>query len=1093
MDLDWEYKQTKYNYFIWKRSGYVKKLGYNYQSYNEGGCFSMKQKYKSKKFFLGILTAAVTINSSLTTFASIPRTNVSSKATGESEGLVPSTDVFNVVLPAVPDKTIIYDFILDPKNMAPSEHPDDIFEDGASLYFKNEDSNYSHKSDVLTIQNKSTMKVDVKLNANISGMDNVIMTSDDTFTNDTNASVYLALEDSNNKLASVDKYGAFLRATLDGRKDAYKIIYDPTTDSYKYGLKSDDELKAENITFADYSFNLSGACNQANEWLNLPIAPEVMITWTVAPRPENLAPSIGKTFYSMTENKANTVYVDLGSGNLAATDIQSITYINSAGTTTALTDNDYTFSDETLLFNASYVTSLIKNGIRSREYKITFNDNASTQVTVTLTANDISPVIEDGTYNIQTDTEVLVKVDLGSGNLAATGIKSITYTNSTGAISTLPSDKYSLINGVLRFKPSFINSLLSAGIIQRSFTITLNDKAETTATINLIADGVAPSISENSYEILRDTAIPINVNLGSGDLAATGIQAISYTNSAGKTTLLDTSNYTFVNDTLTFNAPYITSLVNAGIASRDYTIVFDNIVETQITITLTARDDTPSIIESTYYMHNDQAILVPIDFGSGNSGATGIKSITYINSTGAVTTLPTDKYSIEDGQLRFKVSFINSLISAGIIQRDYTITLNDTAKTTGIISLAINGMAPSIAVTSYEMLRNTAIPITVDLGSNDLAATGISSITYTNSSGILSTLGPENYSFINNTLTLNAPYITSLINAGNTSRKYMITFNNVVKTSLPITLTAQNIEPSIPTTSYIMHKDQDILVDVDLGSGNLGASDIKSITYQNSAGVTTTLPTDKYTFTDGTLRFKVSFINSLLSAGILKRDYLIYFNNNAGPITITLTANGTFPSIATTSYSIVKNQAVPITVNLGSGDLGATGIQSITYVNSAGMDTTLAPANYTLTGGTLIFNASFITNLINGGISSRGYTIIFNDIAKTQKKISLNVKDIAPSFAQATSYSMVKDQPILINIDLGAGNLKASGIQSITYTNSSGKAAILASSNYTFTDGVLRIKAFYISGLLDAKVPSRSYTIILNDTAKTQKTIVFKA
>ena len=206
-----------------------------------------------------------------------------------------------------------------------------------------------------------------------------------------------------------------------------------------------------------------------------------------------------------------------------------------------------------------------------------------------------------------------------------------------------------------------------------------------------------------------------------------------------------------------------------------------------------------------------------------------------------------------------------------------------------------------------------------------------------------------------------------------------------------------------------------------------------------------------------------------------------------------MTANGAFPSIAATSYSIVKNQAVPITVNLGSGDLRATSIQSITYVNSAGMTTTLAPANYTLTGGTLIFNASFITNLINGGTLSRGYTIIFNDIAKTQKKVTFNVKDIAPSFAQATSYSMVKNQPILINIDLGAGNLKASGIKSITYTNSSGKAAILGSNNYTFTDGILRIKASYISGLLDAKVTSRSYTIILNDTEKTQKTIVFKS
>lgn len=813
---------------------------------------------------------------------------------GGMEGTVP-TDVFSVVLPTFPGTPIppntprsdVFNFILDPFQLAKDSHPDKSFEPNATLFFRNalgSPYDYSHTSDSLTIQNKGTVNVDIKLSVTLTGMDNIILTNDSAFNNDRNTSVYLALTDTNKKSSVIDKYGAFLRKTLNGKPDAYKFIFDSTSGKYKYVLKNDNELQAGNIKFEDYSFQLTGSCNSSGSWTKVvtPADAGITVIWKVSPRPVNLAPSIGKTSYIISRNIANTIDVDLGSGNLAATGIPSITYKNSFGNAITLGTDKYTFTGDTLTFNALYITSLINAGVTSRTHTIVFNDKAATKVPVTLAVNDIAPSIEQTSYEMTKDQPVLINMNLGSGTLGATKIASITFTNASGISKTLGIDQYSFADGILTISDAYVNALIANSVTSRIFTITLNDKASTKWPVTLSVSGTIPAIGMTSSTMRKKEAVSVDIDWGSGTLAATDIKSITFKNRSGVIKTLPADQYSISNGILTFNASYITDLINAGIISYTYTITFNNISNTTAAITLTAEDIAPTIGQTSYTMHNGKPVSVSMDLGSGNPGATGIASITFTNRRGILKTLETDQYTLVDGVLTFNAAYIDSLIKGGVATRVHTVTLNNKEATKWQVTLSVNGTFPSVNVKDYSIRRDQAVPVQINFGSGDLEASDIKSIIFTNASGVTKTLGADTYTLTNSILTFSPSYINGLIDNGIVSRTYTIIFDNISETQVPVTFTAIDVAPSIAGVSYKMTYGHPTFVTLDLGAGNTKATGIKSITFINARGVLKTLTANDYTLSDNkTLKFKVALINGLIDGNIASRTFTVAFNNKS--------------------------------------------------------------------------------------------------------------------------------------------------------------------------------------------------------------------
>lgn len=1018
---------------------------------------------------------------------------------GSLEGML--GDVFNVVVPTLPNPPVnentlytgIYDFILDPHGLASSGSlAGKTLEPGATIYFQNAPGSaydYSSTSDALTVINKSTTKVDVKLNAELSGMDDIRLTGSSSFKDDTSASVYFALKDSRKRSTSIDTYGAFLQTTLEGQPDAYNVIYNKVTDKYSYQIKSDADLEKENITFDEYSFQLNGSCNSANSWTKVPstLNPEITITWNVFVRPKNLSPSIGKTSYAMSKGADIAMAVDLGAGKLAAKGIKAIKYTKASGEATLAADK-YTFTNGMLILKGAYISEVINAGVAAREYTVIFDDDVQTKVKVQLSIDNMAPSIEKTSYAMEAGKAIPIEVDLGLGSLGATGIKSITYNKATGS-AILGTDKYTFNNGILTFNGSYITDVIRAGVVSRDYIITFNDKAETQVTVTFSAEGTAPSVGTSSYVMKRDQDIEVDIDLGDGALAASGIKSITYNTASGARTL-STDRYLYKDGVLTINGSYISSVIDAGVTSRDYTILFDNAAGTTAKITLTAEEKAPSIGTGTYRMQSGKDVAINVDLGSGSLGATGIKTITYETKAGTKA-LAAENYTYANGILTLKASYISSVISAGVVSRDYDIVLNDTAETTGTVTLEMEGTEPSVGSDSYVIQREQPVSVDVDLGSGDLAASGIKSITYNTASG-LKTLSTDKYIYKDGILTISGAYISSVISAGVVSRDYTILFDNAVGTKATITLAAEDKAPVIGAGPYRMQIGKDVAININLGSGSLGATGIKTITYETKAG-TKNLAAENYTYANGILTLKASYISSVIGVGVTFRDYTIVLNDAAETTeTVTLRMEGTAPSVVgTLSHVMKREQPIEVNVSLGSGDLAASGIKSITYNTASGL-TTLAENKYTFENGVLTIAGSYITSVINVGIVSRDYTIHFDNAPGTEVIITLTAESKAPSVG-TTSYAMSRNNSILIDTDFGSGDLRATNIKSITYKKNTGSTTYttLPTSYYTVTNGKLLIRASYVNGVIDAGVTTRDYIITFDDKAQTSATVTF--
>ena len=99
------------------------------------------------------------------------------------------------------------------------------------------------------------------------------------------------------------------------------------------------------------------------------------------------------------------------------------------------------------------------------------------------------------------------------------------------------------------------------------------------------------------------------------------------------------------------------------------------------------------------------------------------------------------------------------------------------------------------------------------------------------------------------------------------------------------------------------------------------------------------------------------------------------------------------PSIAVKNYTVNGTEDVAITVNLGIGNAAAEGIASITFKNSSGDDRTMGTSAYSLSGTTLTIDKSQISNWVSAGVTSRTFTITFDDEADTAINITMAVED----------------------------------------------------------------------------------------------------
>lgn len=300
-----------------------------------------------KKIFAVTLAATMVMGSSVVAFAGEATTQPatdSTTGTGKLEGTV-DTDVFHVVLPTIEENDTTLAFTLDPEGLisktSNAAYAGATFDEG-TLFFKNSATKYSNTSNALTVQNKSSIDVDVTVTASVEAA-GIALTADKTFADDTSASMYLAILAGTDETA-ISENGATVTAQIGAAPTgAYKYSYD-ATDGYQYIL--DDTFTGD---FEDYSFQLTGASNAKGDWSAFTeAAPSVELTWTVAAHSDayvsSTALSVGNESVTLAMPDGVTV-----SG--------VVNYKTDGTTVTLVSGTTYTVSGDTLTIKATVVAN----------------------------------------------------------------------------------------------------------------------------------------------------------------------------------------------------------------------------------------------------------------------------------------------------------------------------------------------------------------------------------------------------------------------------------------------------------------------------------------------------------------------------------------------------------------------------------------------------------------------------------------------------------------------------------------------------------------------------------------------------------------
>lgn len=210
-------------------------------------------------------------------------------------------EIISVDLPTVGDESP-FDFYIDPQGLLYEtdgiKYGGGVVEEGAYLLFRNHNDgeyDFSRYSDRLSVTNRSTVPVIVKITAKISDIGDLRMDQDGVFDGEDDPAIYLAIVDDegNERVLSEDGEVSVEIEMNQAPSEAYTYHYDESTDSYEYIYQSD-----EDISFDTYSFGLRGECNANADWSGISASPRVMVTWSVDPvmpdRPEETDEDIEK-------------------------------------------------------------------------------------------------------------------------------------------------------------------------------------------------------------------------------------------------------------------------------------------------------------------------------------------------------------------------------------------------------------------------------------------------------------------------------------------------------------------------------------------------------------------------------------------------------------------------------------------------------------------------------------------------------------------------------------------------------------------------------------------------------------------------------
>lgn len=303
---------------------------------------------------------------------------------GEFEGTV-NKEVFSVQVPTETVSSDVFDFILDPeeliKTTSGSAYEGVTFGAYGTMYFKTGANKYDVNSQTLTAENKSSVDVNVTLQATVTAPDTkVTYVTDNAWTvSDEGLEVYLAVEEmaDQSKTAIADKDGNNYTTTVTSsltKYDIYKTIFNATKGAYEYVI---DSAKESTTSPSTYAFRLTGECNKYADWSGYTREAKlgtIKIVWKVEMEgAESLnTTDINGGDYKFDYSKKNGVTVPYTVANDSVT-IESFMAGESAAECKTNAQNFITLNDDNTFTFKNAWTSLANDTVRYLQVK--FSDD----------------------------------------------------------------------------------------------------------------------------------------------------------------------------------------------------------------------------------------------------------------------------------------------------------------------------------------------------------------------------------------------------------------------------------------------------------------------------------------------------------------------------------------------------------------------------------------------------------------------------------------------------------------------------------------------------------------------------------------------
>lgn len=389
---------------------------------------------RKKRFLAVTLAASMILGNSVVAFAAYPLTPetdpdlASGNAIGNvtMEGTV-SEDVFSVELPTVAWSTDVFDFILDPQGL--------IEKTNGIKYDKN-----LNTGDSSNISNQITSASD---NIAYSTLYFTNYVSDNQATPAPSANKFSNKSDSlrivNKSAVDVD---VALTASVSGM-DSVDMV--STNVNISNNARPSVYLALEDSA----SSNTSGAV--------IPVVSSAILSSATTSRPIQI--SGNDSAYKVSFNKTSQKYE----------------YV--------LSENAEGFKEHSFSLTGACGGGEIPKDWQPVEDAMK-NSNPRVEVTwkVTPHSNDREPSIPQGPHTVTAGSDCAISADLGAGELAAGGIKNITFVNNSGVTKTLSaSTDYTFSGNTLTFKKVYVDALPTG---DRDHTIELDNGDKFTVTLH---------------------------------------------------------------------------------------------------------------------------------------------------------------------------------------------------------------------------------------------------------------------------------------------------------------------------------------------------------------------------------------------------------------------------------------------------------------------------------------------------------------------------------------------------------------------------------------------------------------------------------